>query len=115
MWKKTDSTLDAPITIEKICKTIKELKTNKGTGHDSITNEMLKEGQSVISPFLVTLFNKILETQNYPEEWSIGIITPLHNQFQKRFLHSKSHTYNWNINRKVPQSKQETAPMLCRL
>ena len=30
------------------------------------------------SPFLVTLFNKILETQNYPKEWSIGIITPLH-------------------------------------
>ena len=39
---------------------------------------MLKEGQSVIRPFLVTLFNKILETQYYPEEWSIGIITPLH-------------------------------------
>ena len=38
---------------------------------------MLKEGQSVISPFLVTLFNKTLQTQNYPEEWSIGIITPL--------------------------------------
>ena len=75
---KTDSTLDAPITIEEICKTIKELKTNEATGHDSIINEMLKEDQSVISPFLATLFNKILETQYYPEEWSIGIITPLH-------------------------------------
>ena len=39
---------------------------------------MLKEGQSVLSPFLVTFFSKILETQNYPEEWSIGIVTPLH-------------------------------------
>ena len=39
---------------------------------------MLKEGQSVISPFLVTLYNKNLETQYYLEEWSIGIITPLH-------------------------------------
>ena len=76
--EKTDSTLDAPITIEEICKTITELKTNKATGHNSIISEMLKEGQSVISPFLVTLFNKILETQYYPEEWSIGIITPLH-------------------------------------
>ena len=45
-----------PITIEEICQTIKELKTNKATGHGSIINEMLKEGQSVISPFLVTLF-----------------------------------------------------------
>ena len=39
---------------------------------------MLKEGQSVISPFLITLANKILGTQYYPEEWSIGIITPLY-------------------------------------
>ena len=54
--EKTDSTLDAPITIEEISKAIKESKTNKATGHDSIINEMLKEGQSVISPFLVTLF-----------------------------------------------------------
>ena len=37
---------------------------------------MLIEGQSAISPFFFTLFNKILQTQNYPEEWSIGIITP---------------------------------------
>ena len=64
--------------MEKICKTIKELKTNKATWHDSMINEMLKEGQSVISPFLVSLFNKILETQYYLEEWSIGIVTPLH-------------------------------------
>ena len=75
--EKTDSTLDAPITIEEICKTIKELKTNKATGHDSIINEMLKESKSVISPFLATLFNKSLEIQYYPEEWSIGIINPL--------------------------------------
>ena len=44
-------TQDAPITIEEICKTIKKLKINKVAGHDSIINEMLKEGQSVISPF----------------------------------------------------------------
>ena len=61
--EKTDSTLDAPITIKEICKTIQELKTNKAAGHDSIINEMLKEGQSVMNPFRVTLFNKILETQ----------------------------------------------------
>ena len=52
---------------------------------------MLKEGQSVISPFLVTLFNKILETQYYPEEWSIGIITPLH---KTRDL-DNSDNYRW--------------------
>ena len=75
-FEKTDTTLDAPITREEICKTVKELKTNKATGHDTIINEILKEVQSVISPFLVILFNKILETQNYPEEWSIRITNP---------------------------------------
>ena len=27
--------------------------------------------------FLVTLFNKVLQTQIYPEQWSRGIITPV--------------------------------------
>ena len=36
---KTDSTLEAPIIIEEIYKTIKWLKTNKAAGHDSIINE----------------------------------------------------------------------------
>ena len=39
---------------------------------------MLKEGQSIISSFLVTLFDKVLETHYYSEEWSIGIITLLY-------------------------------------
>ena len=62
--EKADSFLDAPITIETICNTIKELKSSKAAGHSSIINKMLKEGQSVLSPFLVTFFSKILETQN---------------------------------------------------
>ena len=38
---------------------------------------MIKASLPSSLSFLVTLFNKILETQIYPEEWSRGIITPI--------------------------------------
>ena len=45
---------------------------------DLISNEMIKTGSPTILPFLVTLFNTILETKRYPEDWTCGIITPIH-------------------------------------
>ena len=39
---------------------------------------MIKTGSPTILPFLVTLFNTILETKKYPEDWSCGIITPIY-------------------------------------
>ena len=38
---------------------------------------MIKASLLFSFSFLVTLFNKILQTQIYPEEWSRGIITPV--------------------------------------
>ena len=38
---------------------------------------MIKASLPFYLSFLVTLFNKILQTQVYPEEWSRGIITPV--------------------------------------
>ena len=38
---------------------------------------MIKASLPTLSSFLVTLFNKILQSQIYPEEWSRGIIIPL--------------------------------------
>ena len=39
---------------------------------------MIKASALIILPFLVIFFNKILETKEYPDEWAVGIITPLH-------------------------------------
>ena len=39
---------------------------------------MIKASLSIILPFLVIFFNKILETKEYPDEWAFGIITSLH-------------------------------------
>ena len=38
---------------------------------------MIKASLPISLSFLVALFNKILQTQIYPEEWSRGIITPV--------------------------------------
>ena len=76
--EKTDSILDALITIEEICKTIKELKVNRANGNCILISEMQKGGKLVTSPFLVTLSNKTLKTQYYLEEQSVGTITPLY-------------------------------------
>ena len=65
-------------TSEEIVKGTTLLKSRKASGHDSIiSNEMIKGSLLSSLSFLVILFNKILQTQIYPEEWSRGIITPV--------------------------------------
>ena len=53
------------------------MKSKKASGHHSISNEMINVILPSSSSFLVTLFNKILQTQICPEEWSRGIISPV--------------------------------------
>ena len=75
---KENQILDSPFTLEEISKGIKQLKNQKASGYDSISNEMIKAGSDAILPFLEIFFNTILETKNYPEDWSCGIITPIY-------------------------------------
>ena len=52
------------------------MKNNIASGHDSISNEMSKLADPIILPFLTILFNEIIETKEYPDVWSIAIVTP---------------------------------------
>ena len=72
--------LTSQFTAEEISNGISKLKNNKASGLDSISNEMIKASAPIILPFLVIFFNKILETKEYPDEWEVGIITPIHSQ-----------------------------------
>ena len=73
----TNTIFDSPFTSEEIVEGNTLLKTKKPSGHDYISNEMIKASLPSSLSFFVTLFNKILQTQIYPEEWSRGIITPV--------------------------------------
>ena len=57
----------SPFTSEEIIKGATLMKLKKASGHNSISNEMIKASLPS-SSFLVTLFSKILQTQIYLEE-----------------------------------------------
>ena len=60
-----------------MAKGIKALLDGKAVAADRISNEILKATSDIITPFLVALFNKILELELFPEDWSLGLILPL--------------------------------------
>lgn len=45
---------------------------------DGIMNEMLKAGATFLISPLLKLFNQILLNGNFPEQWKINTLTPLH-------------------------------------
>mgnify|MGYP000125551215 CR=1 FL=1 len=48
------------------------------TGPDNYLNEYFIHGNTVLIPYLQSLFNVILKTSYFPETWSEGYIVPLH-------------------------------------
>lgn len=66
--------LDYKITDLEVYDAIKSFKIGKASGFSKILNEMLKYGQNVLSPILVSLFNKMLINGYYPKLWSLGYI-----------------------------------------
>ena len=68
--------MDSPFTSEEIVKGATLLKAKKATGHDSISNQMIKASLPSYSSFLVTLFSNVLQTHIHPEGLSRTMITP---------------------------------------
>lgn len=60
---------------------LSKLKLNKKEGIDSITNEMLKYGATVLTFPLVKLFNLILNNCDYPQLWNVSLISTI---FEKK-------------------------------
>ena len=75
--KSDEPILDEPITLEEKHKALTKLKTGKGAGNDSISNEMIKSSLSIIGPVLQILFNKVLNSGIFPQLWSVGYISPV--------------------------------------
>ena len=69
--------MNAPFTIEEVSNYISKLSNRKAAGHDGIVNEMLKCSQSIMVPYLVVLFNKILDSGTFAELRCKSIIQPL--------------------------------------
>ena len=54
------------------------MKTGKAAGIDKIANEYIKASINKLLPIYVYLFNKVLDSGEIPNDWSVGLIVPLY-------------------------------------
>lgn len=60
--------LNAPLSPEKIKKTINSLPIRKSSGPDGFTTEYYTAFQHILSPHLVNLYSKAAEVSSFPPE-----------------------------------------------
>ena len=65
---------DTPPSRAEISEALLSLKNHKSPGVDEITNEQLKYGGSGLIDRLESLFKKVWESENVPEDWVKGIV-----------------------------------------
>ena len=83
--------LDTDITANEIIDAVRNLKNNKASGIDGITNEYIKASIDILLPVYVKLFNIIYDQGTVPIAWTTGIIKPIYKFISKREI-SKSRT-----------------------
>ena len=65
------------ITSRAVLQTIRSLPSNKASGPDSISNEMLKLTADVIAEPIACLINKSLSEGVFPQQWKESKLTPV--------------------------------------
>ena len=70
--------LNRDFELQEVNEAINSLSTKKAPGMDGIVNEIIKEGKVLFTPLLCRLFNSILKTGIYPENWCKAVIVPIH-------------------------------------
>lgn len=70
-------------TLDEVTKSISRLRNNKAAGLDGISAELIKNGGEALSKSLHKLIRKIWDQTRIPEEWYVGLITPIHKKGDK--------------------------------
>ena len=70
--------LNSTISRQEIEESIKTFAIGKSSGVDGISLEMIKASTNFIMPYILSLFNRILHSRNYPPQWCQSILYPLH-------------------------------------
>ena len=73
-----EDSLNSDISITEVESSVKQLRDGKSPGLDGISNELIKNASVVIVPLLCQLFNKILQSGNFPISWGSALIVPLY-------------------------------------
>ena len=70
--------VNGPITESELIIAMKKTKNNKASGEDGIASEFYKFTDGILNQPLIALFNYIMESGQFPDEWSTGLINPIH-------------------------------------
>ena len=72
-----DRELDSPFIENEIRKAVFEQKNSKSPGNDNLIAEVFKNSFDIISPFLLSLYNKLFSEGIFPQSWGEGILVPI--------------------------------------
>uniref|UniRef100_A0A8C1VFG1 Reverse transcriptase domain-containing protein n=1 Tax=Cyprinus carpio TaxID=7962 RepID=A0A8C1VFG1_CYPCA len=78
-----DEILDISITYNEIFKVIMSMSNGKAPGPNGIIIEIVKAASHMLCPIMLSLYNKILETGDFPEIWCEAVIFPLYKSGDK--------------------------------
>ena len=84
----SESDLNKEISIVEIDVALDELHKSKSPGLDGVTNEILKNASIVVAPLLCKLFNAVLDSGFFPEQWSQALIIPIHKKGDKNDMNN---------------------------
>ena len=70
--------IDRSFTMDEVKWGLRQLKKGKASGTDGVSNDILICCRDIIAPLIVTIFNRLLQTQHFPNQWSISVMVPIH-------------------------------------
>ena len=71
------------VNVKQVRKLIMSLSSSNATGHDGISNFLVKASCPVICPVLTRVVNNCIRKAEFPETWKVGKITVLHKKGEK--------------------------------
>ena len=75
--------LNENIREDEIRTVIQKMANNKAPGVDGLVTELFKNSSDIVIPYLLKLFNNIMDKGQYPSEWCKAVICPLHQKGSK--------------------------------
>ena len=66
------------VTVSEIHKILSSIDVSKSTGHDGISNKLLKDAVDIISYSLALIFNTSINTGIFPHDFKTAVISPIH-------------------------------------
>lgn len=72
----------------EVLNAIDKLKNKKSSGHDGISNWLLKQCKEEFAPYLANLLNQSFTTCSFPDEIKLVKVRPLHKKDNKRLMHN---------------------------